>query len=318
MEFLSQYGLFLAKSLTLLIVILLAVAGVMALTRKPQVKIKIKSMNEQFDAMQAELLEVIKQEKPEKQSKQKKKEKSQQPTLFVLDFVGDIKASAADALRKTVSAVLLVAKAKDEVVIRVESPGGSVNGYGLCASQLQRIRDKGIHLTVCIDKVAASGGYLMACVANHIVAAPFAIIGSIGVVAQLPNFHRFLKQHHVDVELYTSGEFKRTVTLFGENSEKGRKKFQEELDHVHDAFKHYVLKNRPQLDIEKVATGEHWLAMEAFDHRLVDAIKTSDDYLTAKRAKFNIYEVSSPEKLSMMHKLMKPVMQLIQNSHFYG
>jgi serine protease SohB len=313
MEFLSNYGLFLAKSITFLTVVLLGVAGCFSLSRKSHKhnKVEIESLNAVFDEMQGDMQHAIKKEKPIKRTRQEKREKSKQPNLFVIDFLGDIKASSAHALTKAVSAILLVAKPEDEVVIKLESPGGSVNGYGLCASQLQRIRSKGIPLTVCIDKVAASGGYLMACVANQIVAAPFAIVGSIGVVAQLPNFHRLLKHHQVDVELFTAGEFKRTVTLFGENTDKGRKKFQEELEQIHDAFKHYVLKNRPQLEGEKIATGEHWLAMEAFDYRLVDIIKTSDDYLCEKREKFNIYEVRSPEKTSMMNKLLKPVMQLM-------
>lgn len=313
MEFLSNYGLFLAKALTLLIVMLLGLAGFLSLTRKSHKhgKIEIKSLNHYYDGLQEEMQHALKNVKPVKKTRQQKKDKVKQPSMFVIDFCGDIKASHATALTNAVSAILLVAQPEDEVVVRLESPGGSVNGYGLCASQLQRIRSRGIPLTVCIDKVAASGGYLMACVANQIVAAPFAIVGSIGVVAQIPNFHRLLKRHQVDVELFTAGEFKRTVTLFGENTEKGRKKFQEELDQIHEAFKHYVLKNRPQLEGEKIATGEHWLAMDAYDHRLVDVIKTSDDYLCEKRESFNLYEVSSPEKVSLVNKILKPVMQLM-------
>lgn len=186
-----------------------------------------------------------------------------------------------------------------------------MNGYGLAASQLQRLRDRNIPLTVCIDKIAASGGYLMACVANRIIAAPFAIIGSIGVVAQLPNFHRWLKKHNIDVELLTAGEYKRTLTLFGENTEKGREKFQEDLEKIHDAFKSAVLSNRGQLNINQVSTGEHWLAKDAFDLKLVDSLKTSDDYLAEKMQDFNAFKIAVHGKKSMMEKLLKPAMKLI-------
>ncbi len=197
------------------------------------------------------------------------------------------------------------------MLIRLESPGGVVSGYGLAAAQLQRIRDKNIPLTVCIDKVAASGGYLMACVANTIIAAPFAIIGSIGVVAQMPNFHRWLKKNNIDVELLTAGEYKRTLTLFGENTEKGRQKFQEDLEQIHSAFRHYVLENRSQLDIDKVSTGEHWLATDAFELRLVDKLATSDDYLIKKMADYQAFKLAVQPKHSLMSKLLRPAMRLM-------
>ncbi|MCX7115606.1 MAG: protease SohB [Gammaproteobacteria bacterium] len=310
MEFLYNYGLFLAKSLTVLVVLLVAFAGILALKKQTKSKLETECLNDVFNETKNDLTQEIKNVKPTKLSRQAKREQSKKPTLFLIDFEGDLKASGVEGLRDLITAVLSVATAKDEVVIRLESPGGSVNGYGLAASQLQRIRDRGLFLTVCIDKVAASGGYLMACVANMIVAAPFAIVGSIGVVAQLPNFHRFLKKHDVDVELLTAGEFKRTLTMFAENDAKGRRKFQEEIEHIHGAFKNFVLQNRPQLDMAKVSTGEHWLAIEAFEFRLVDVIKTSDDYLIEKMSQFNVYCLSSPEKRSLLQRLIKPAMSL--------
>ena len=216
-----------------------------------------------------------------------------------------------EQLREEVSAILCIASKKDEVVIRLESPGGSVNGYGLAASQLQRLRDKHIPLTVCIDKVAASGGYLMACVANRIVAAPFAIIGSIGVVAQIPNFHRWLKKHDIDMELLTAGEYKRTLTLFAENTDKGRKKFKEDLEKIHEKFRDYVLANRQQLDMDKVATGEHWLARDAFDLKLVDSLKTSDEYINDNMQAFKIFKIAIHSKQTWLAKALKPATKLL-------
>lgn len=307
MEFLSQYGLFLLKSITIVISFLIVIAGVFAISHKPKPKLEITSLNEQYDHTSSLMNKKILGKKTEK----KKKNKIEQPTLYVVDFSGDIKASQVDQLRDEISAILSVAESKDEVLIRLDSPGGAVNGYGLAASQLQRIRDKNIPLTVCIDKVAASGGYLMACVANCIIAAPFAIIGSIGVVAQIPNFYRWLKKNNIDVELLTAGEYKRTLTLFAENTEKGRKKFQEDLEKIHTAFRDYVLTNRTQLDIDKVSTGEHWLAKDAFDLHLVDKLLTSDEYLIEKMLTFKAFKLTIQPKTSLINKLLKPAMRLM-------
>lgn len=307
MSFLSEYGLFLLKALTVLMVFLVAVTAVFVIRRREVSKVSVTSYNECFGETQETMRSAMQQKKAVKRTRQMKRAKKQRPILFLLDFCGDMRASEVQHLREAITAVLSVATPKDEVVVRLESPGGSVNGYGLAASQLQRIRDRHLSLTVCIDKVAASGGYLMACVANQIVAAPFAILGSIGVVAQLPNFHRFLKKHDVDVELLTAGEFKRTLTVFSENTAAGRKKFQEELEQIHVLFKEYLLKNRPQLDIKRISTGEHWLAMDAKALHLVDVIQTSDDYLMERLDKFNIYHIQSSEKPSVMTRVCKPV-----------
>ncbi|MFI4918505.1 MAG: protease SohB [Legionellales bacterium] len=307
MGFLSQYGLFLLKSLTVIISCLIVFAGFFALSRKPKPKLEITSLNEHYEQLNSLLYKEIYGEKPAK----KKKDKLPSPTLYVIDFNGDIKASQVDQLRDEITAVLSIAKQGDEILLRLDSPGGSVNGYGLAAAQLQRIRTKNIPLTVSIDKVAASGGYLMACVANHILAAPFAIIGSIGVVAQIPNFYRLLKHNLVDVELLTAGEYKRTLTLFGENTKVGREKFQEDLEKIHAAFKTYVLTNRDQLDIDKISTGEHWLATDAFELNLVDKLITSDDYLMEKMSAYKAVKVAIQQKSSLMNKVLKPAMRLM-------
>lgn len=201
--------------------------------------------------------------------------------------------------------MLSQAKPEDEVVVRLESAGGMVHSYGLAASQLDRIKQQGIPLTVCVDKVAASGGYMMACVADKILAAPFSMIGSIGVVAQLPNFNRLLKKHDVDVELHTAGEYKRTLTMFGENTEQGREKFVEDLEEIHEIFKEFVKNHRESVDINAISTGKVWLGTHAKNVSLVDEIKTSDEYLVDRSKDANIYLVrfvyhkSLPEKMGL-------------------
>ncbi|TNF89662.1 MAG: protease SohB, partial [Gammaproteobacteria bacterium] len=225
------------------------------------------------------------------------------PRVFVLDFDGNIRASAVAQLRREITAVLSMARENDEVLLRLESRGGMVHAYGLASSQLQRIRDHGISLTVCVDKVAASGGYMMACVANKVLAAPYAILGSIGVVAQLPNFNRLLKKHDIDFEMITAGEYKRTLTILGENTEKGREKFTEEIEDVHLLFKEFVSQHRPELEIERVATGESWFGQRALDLALVDELSTSDEYITRACEAADVFEVKYVEKKPLPQRL---------------
>ena len=237
-------------------------------------------------------------------SKEARLRKKNNQKVYVLDFKGDTAASAVESLREEITLILATAKVgRDRVVLRLESPGGMVHGYGLAAAQLVRLRDAGFNLTICVDKVAASGGYMMACIANEIVSAPFAVVGSIGVVAQVPNFNRLLKEYHVDFELYTAGQFKRTVTMFGENTAEGKAKFEEELQQTHELFKHFVEKYRPQLNVEKVATGEHWYGKDALELNLVDKLQTSDEYLLSLLAQHDVYVIDTRRKPTLGEKL---------------
>ncbi|KLW92319.1 protease SohB [Enterobacter cloacae] len=300
MELLSQYGLFLAKIATVVIAIAVVAVLIVNLTQRKRQRgeLRITRLSEQYQEMQEEmslaLLDTHQQKLWHKAQKKKHKQEAKAakakaklnapqdkvtPRVYVLDFKGSMDAHEVASLREEVTAVLAVATPQDQVIVRLESPGGVVHGYGLAASQLQRLREKQIPLTVAVDKVAASGGYMMACVADNIVAAPFAIIGSIGVVAQIPNFNRFLKNKEIDIELHTAGQYKRTLTLLGENTEEGRQKFREDLNETHHLFKDFVHRMRPTLDIEQVATGEHWYGVQALEKGLVDAVGTSDDLL---------------------------------------
>ena len=253
----------------------------------------------QTTASKLELLQLSQQMAREARARKKNNQK-----IYVLDFKGDTAASAVEQLREEITLILATAKAgRDRVVVRLESPGGMVHGYGLAAAQLVRLRDAGFHLTICVDKVAASGGYMMACIGSEIVSAPFAILGSIGVVAQVPNFNRLLKEKNIDFEMYTAGQYKRTVTMFGENTEEGKAKFEEELQQTHVLFKHFVEKYRPQLNVEKVATGEHWYGQDALDLNLVDKLQTSDEYLLSLLPQHDIYVIQTRKKPTLGEKL---------------
>lgn len=244
----------------------------------------------------------------ERDQKQRKKDNQR---IFVLDFKGDIQASSVEHLREEITMILSTAKAgRDRVILRLESPGGLVHGYGLAAAQLARLRDAGFNLTICVDKVAASGGYMMACLAHEIIAAPFAVVGSIGVVAQMPNFHKLLKQHNIDFDVYTAGEYKRTVTVFGENTDEDRAKFESELQQTHALFKHFVEKYRPKLNVSEVATGEHWYGEDALKLNLVDKLETSDAYLLSLLPKHDVYVLHSRKKPTLGEKLGLQAAQL--------
>ncbi len=278
--------------------------------QKNKGKLTIKNLNKKYEENIETLLSETLSKKQfkrflkDRKAEEKNKEKSAEttPNVYVLNFQGDIKASAVTNLSEEITAVLNVAKPADEIVLRLESPGGMVHGYGLAAAQLQRVRARNIPLTIAIDKVAASGGYMMAAIGSKILSAPFAIIGSIGVIVQMPNFNRVLKDKHIDFEMQTAGEFKRTITMFGENTDEGRQKLQHEIEDIHQQFKDLISQHRKQIDIAQVATGEHWLGQRALELKLVDEIMTSDDYLLERSKKANVFEVSYEIKKSFMSK----------------
>ncbi len=338
-EFFYEYGLFFLKALTFVVavaLILMAVVASASRTRgsggsKGEGHIEIKKYNEQLedlkDSLSFSLLDPAQQKEAEKEKKAERKATKKaaksaakiakkqrgsgetivptktKPRLYVMDFDGDIRASEVDKLRREITAILTTATAEDEVVVRLESGGGMVTSYGLAASQLDRIRDKKIPLTICVDKVAASGGYMMACVADKLVAAPFAVLGSIGVVAQIPNVHRLLKELKIDFEMLTAGKYKRTLTVFGENTNEGRQKFIEDIERIHEQFKAYVGERRPQLDIEAVATGEIWSGKDTLDLHLADKLSTSDQYLIDACDEREVLLLSYKEKKKLMDRI---------------
>ncbi|WP_172728559.1 protease SohB [Kluyvera cryocrescens] len=323
MELLFQYGLFLAKIVTVVVAIAVIAVLIINLTQRKRQRgeLRITNLSEQHKEMQEELAVALLDGPQQKlwHKAQKKKLKleakaakakakqgeidaSHKPRVWVIDFKGSMDAHEVSSLREEITAVLTVATPQDQVVVRLESPGGVVHGYGLAASQLQRIRDKQIPLTVAVDKVAASGGYMMACVANKIVAAPFAILGSIGVVAQIPNLNRFLKNKDIDIELHTAGQYKRTLTLLGENTDEGRQKFREELNETHHLFKDFVKEMRPSLDIDQVATGEHWYGSQAQEKGLVDEVGTSDELLLGLMDGRDVISVRFMQRKKMMDR----------------
>lgn len=315
MDALQSIGVFAAQTFLILfaiiaVIVVIALIATKAAGQKSEIQVELlhKKYKNFRHLLKAHTL--TKEERKELKKKLKaehkqneSKSRSQEKKIYLIDFEGDLKASHVENLREEVTAVLTSATPEDEVVVRIESPGGVVHGYGLAASQLLRIREKNIPLTVCVDKVAASGGYLMSVTANKIMAAPFAIVGSIGVVAQVPNFHRILKKHDVDVKEYTAGEFKRTVSLLGEITPKGEEKFKQQLEETHTLFKDFVHKFRPQMNLSEVATGEYWYGEQAITKGLVDEIRTSDDYLMGLSEHHQIIKVTFERHESIGDKL---------------
>ncbi len=322
MEFLSEYGLFLAKTITFVVAIIIVIVAVVASsakTKKDQPgSIVVTHLNKKINDLTDEIKNVVENEeqlkkeikaqkkaekKQAKENKKASKEDENKKRFYVLDFDGDTKASQVENMRESITAILSIARPElDEVVLRLESPGGMVHAYGLAASQLDRIRKAKLVLTISVDKVAASGGYMMACLGSKIIAAPFAYIGSIGVLLQMPNFSRLLKENNVDFEMITAGEYKRTLTMFGENTDKGREKVTQEIQQTHDLFKDFVKEHRPILDINAVATGETWFGKKALEFNLVDEIKTSDEFISECCQQGEVYSVNYEKKKNLVDK----------------
>ncbi len=325
MEFLYEYGLFVAKAVTLVIAFIVVVSTIVGLASKQKHgkgQLEIVSISEQLKDItnyakqvlldKNALKKLAKEQKKEAKAKIKAKnkakiteqgEESEKSRLYVIDFKGSMDANEVEHLREEITAILCVANKEDEVLVRLESGGGVVHGYGLAASQLQRIKEKGLKLTIAVDKVAASGGYMMACVADKLLASQFAYIGSIGVLAQLPNFNKLLKKNDIEFEQHTAGEFKRTLTVFGENNDEGRAKFKEEIEEIHVLFKDFVQSQRPDMDIDKVATGEYWPGIKAKSLGLIDDITTSDDYILSHYPAREIFSVKYAVKKNVAEKL---------------
>lgn len=313
MVFLAEYGLFLLKVITVVAGIIVVIVVAASAGRKSAIEgLEVENLNKKHESLVGDLRDAISSKDERKRAAKEKKKKdkadakdtNRRPRSFVIDFKGDLNASAVPSLREEVSAVLDVAGDGDDVIMRLENPGGVVHEHGLAASQLIRIREKNIPLTICVDKVAASGGYLMACVATKIVAAPFAILGSIGVLAQIPNFNRLLDNHGVDFEQVTAGKHKRTVTMFGENTDEDRAKLKEELEDVHTLFKAAVAKYRPDLDLDTVTTGEHWYGTRALELGLADELRTSDELFGELVRERDLYRVGYKIKQTLQKRLM--------------
>ncbi|MCH8336719.1 MAG: protease SohB [Proteobacteria bacterium] len=313
-EFFAEYGLFLLKAMTIVAAIVVVIGTAAAAGRRAghHEGLEIESLNKKYQLLAAALKQAVMKKADWKaevkatkeRDKAEAKSDEKRPRAFVIDFKGDLKASAVPSLREEISAVLEVATADDQIIVRLENYGGVVHEHGLAASQLVRIRDRDIPLIVAVDKVAASGGYLMACVANKIVAAPFAILGSIGVIAQLPNFNRLMESHGIDFEQITAGKYKRNITMFGKNTDEDRAKLKEELEEVHGLFKGAVSKYRPDLDLDKIATGEHWYGTRAMELGLVDEIRTSDELLAELAKEWDLYRVAYKIKQPLQKRLM--------------
>jgi serine protease SohB len=316
-EFFAAYGLFLAQLATFLLILGAVVMIILASRRRGHAHgLVVEHLNRRFEDSADELRlaidgkgrykKVLKARHKERKREEKARAKQDggKPRLYVLDFKGDLRASAAASLREEVSAVLRVAKPGEQVLVRLENSGGTVHEHGFAASQLTRLKQHGLKLLVAVDKVAASGGYLMACVADRLIAAPFAIVGSIGVLAQLPNFHRLLEENGVDFEQIMAGRYKRTVSMFGKNTDEGRAKLKQEVEDIHELFKSQIREHRPQVDVERVATGEHWYGVRALELKLVDELKTSDDVLLEAAKDHDLYHLQFKRRRAWQERFL--------------
>lgn len=330
MDFLADYGLFLLQTLTVVVAVVLVIAVSSKISGGDEAKgaIKVTDLSRKIaeqkkyvgaivegalNSDQPTILERLKNRLKKKSPKKSTAESTHRKLAVVLEFKGDMKASQVNGLREEVSAILLMDPIPDLVVLKLTSPGGLVHTYGLASSQLARLRDAGVESVACVDTVAASGGYMMAVCVDRIVAAPFAVLGSIGVVAQIPNIYRFLKNRDVDVELHTAGANKRTLTLLGENTPEGRKKFKQDLEQTHDLFKAWIAERRPELDLEAVADGSIFYGTDALTKGLCDQIATSDDVLMTLNQDHHLIALKWHEKKSLAARLGREASAAITN-----
>ncbi len=325
----TDYGAFLLKTLTIVFAVVFIVgiiANAASRQRETGGELRVENLTKGLERTITQMkmnlvsgkerkqLQKAESKKAKAEGKGKTAEKKPSGRLFVIDFNGSVDAKEVESLRREVTAILAVAEKGDEVLLRLETGGGVVHGYGLAAAQLKRLRDQEVHLTVSVDKVAASGGYMMACIGNEIVAAPFAMVGSIGVLAQIPNFHRLLKKNNVDFEQITAGEFKRTLTIFGENTDKDREKYKEDVENIHQLFKKFVKEHRTELDIDAVATGEVWFGQDAIDRGLTDRIGTSDDVLMQAVKTKDVIRVHYKPRVKLGEKLAQQMTVAVEQS----
>ena len=316
-DFFAAYGLFLAQLATFVVVLIVIVAVIASSRRRGHAEgLVVEHLNRKYEDAADELKLAIegkgrykkaikaRHKERKREDKARSKEQGTKPRLYVLDFKGDLRATAAGSLREEVSAVLRIAKPGEQVLVRLENSGGTVHEHGFAASQLVRLKQHGLKLVVAVDKVAASGGYLMACVADRLVAAPFAIVGSMGVLAQLPNFHRLLEEKGIDFEQIMAGRYKRTVSMFGKNTDEGRAKLQQEVEDIHALFKAQISEHRPQVDVDRVATGEHWYGVRALELKLVDELATSDDVLIEAAKDHDLYHLTYKRRRHWQERLL--------------
>ena len=237
--------------------------------------------------------------------------------LYYLEFEGDIQASEAAKLKQEILVCLQVAKPTDVFLILVESSGGSVSNYGDLYSVMEMIKKRGHTLWVAIDRVAASGGYLISLPADKIFATPFALIGSIGVLSEVPNFGGLLDKYGVKMEEYTAGERKMNISMFRENGEEQKEHHRKKLGKIHELFKAQLVKYRGGLiekkgvDIGELMEGDFWMGENAFELGLVDELKSSVEILLDEKDHFNILKVNyhNEPKMAGIMGMLKPKMK---------
>lgn len=310
---LTSYAIFFLKIITIIILLLTTIIICLILiTNKDNNYIKIKNINKKYITLKKLFLSKI-SKKIERKNLIKEENLTKTKNLFVLHFNGDINASDINNLKDILSIIILNKTHVDEVLIKLTSNGGIVTNYGLAASQLKRLKNENINLTISIDTIAASGGYMMACVANKIIASHFSIIGSIGVLGIIPNINKILTKNNIEIEYHTSGKYKKTLSIIGENTEIGRKKFIESLENTHFLFKNFVKENRSQINIEEIATGEYWYGVDALKLNLIDKIQTSDEYIIENLNNANIYEIKLSEKINIKNKIKENIHNILFN-----
>lgn len=159
----------------------------------------------------------------------------------------------------------------EAIVLRIDSPGGSVVGSDEIYQALLAI-DK--PLVVSMGEVAASGGYYIACAADRVLANPGTLTGSIGVISMVPNIEELMEKIGVEVLVIKSGALKDEGSVFREMTEEEREVWQRIIDEAYDQFVGIVADGRdlPPQAVRELADGRVYTGHQALELGLVDEL----------------------------------------------
>ncbi len=171
------------------------------------------------------------------------------------------------------------------VVVRINSPGGTVGASQEIYQKLWKLRKKNIPLVASMGEIAASGGYYVASACNYIVANHGTLTGSIGVIAISPNLRGLFQKIGIDMNVIKSGRYKDILSSFRDISPEERELIQEIIDSSYHKFLKDVAlgRNQNESDIQPIADGRVMSGETALKHKLVDMLGTFEDAIDKAR-----------------------------------
>ncbi|WP_343192796.1 S49 family peptidase [Buchnera aphidicola (Taiwanaphis decaspermi)] len=301
MEFIYSYILFIIKTLSVLFFLhLFSKIIIIYILKKNDIylnnTLKVELLNNHYKKLKNDLSFFQKKKIINQKNVYNKKS-----NLYILDYNDKIKKNKIKKLREEISSIILVAKKNDEVLLRLENTSDIVYEYGLVIAQLQRLRKKGIKLIISIDKIVSNGGYIIACVADHISASPFSIIGPINIVVNIPNIDKYTQTSNLNNQLNDCNTFTK-LTLIKNNTKIYVNKIFNKLDIKKYIRNSFIKDMRPSLNLNKIFNQNYWIGENAINEKLIDSINTSDDILFSKKDTHNLLKIKYVYKSNIVEK----------------